>query len=321
MAREESNPQSMNNTTPKPHTPATQLYMRVAVVLAVLTSIGFTWLVLAAGALKLNIVNMLVQVLVVAIIATLLWIVIRRFRRTRQELQVARANAEDEAVLLRKRSAFIYEASSKLSAKLANFEEAISGLDANDKNAGPLKNKTAELRELLNKLDTIGKLEANMALTSSTRVDAAKLLDEVAVSYQDKFLALGASLQLSGPESVIVSGDQEMLKQVFIAIIDNAAKFVPQNTGLLDIECQVRRHKMIITFTDNGPGVEASKLPELFQPFSRTDGVMAFNRQGQGLSLYISRLCVEIMGGGIDLQSSVGSGTTVTVILPTKKAQ
>lgn len=306
---------------PTPNTPASQLYLRAAVVLAVLMSIGFTWLVLAAGTLKLNIVNMLIQVLVVAIIATLLWMVIRRFRRTRQELQVARDNAEQEAVLLRKRSAFIYESSSKLSSKLADFEQAIAGLDENDKNAGPLKKKTAELRELLNKLDTIGKLEANMALTSTTQLDAAKLLDEAAVSYQDKFLALGASLQLVGPDSVIVSGDEAMLRQVFIAIIDNASKFVPQNTGLLDIQYQVRRRKMIITFTDNGPGIEASKLPELFQPFSRTDGVMAFNRQGQGLSLYISRLCVEIMGGSIDLQSSPGSGTTVTIILPTKKAK
>jgi signal transduction histidine kinase len=306
---------------PTPNTPASQLYLRAAAVLAVLMSIGFTWLVLAAGALKLNVVNMLIQVLVIAIIATLLWIVIRRFRRTRQELQVARANAEDEAALLRKRSAFIYEASSKLSSKLASFEQAIAGLDENDKNAGPLKKKTAELRELLNKLDTIGKLEANMALTSSTKIDAAKLLDQAAVSYQDKFLALGASLQLSGSESVIVNGDEEMLKQVFIAIIDNAAKFVPQQTGLLDIEHHVRRQKMVITFTDNGPGIEASKLPELFQPFSRTDGVMAFNRQGQGLSLYISRLCIEIMGGSIDLQSSPGNGTTVTITLPVTKTK
>ena len=311
----------MNDATSSPKIPVSQLYARATVVFAVLLSIGFTWLVLAAGTLQLNVVNLLIQILVVAIIVTLLWIVIRRFRRTRQELQVARENAEKEAALLRKRSAFMYEASSKLSSKLAQFEKAIAGLDENDKNAGPLKKKTAELRALLNKLDTIGKLEANMALTSSTTIDAAKVLDQAAVTYQDTFLALGASLKLTSPDSVVVRGDEEMLKQVFISIIDNASKFVPQNTGLLDINAEVRRKKMIITFTDNGPGIAADKLPELFQPFSRTDGVMAFNRQGQGLNLYISRLCIEIMGGSITLDSSPGNGTTVTITLPVAKTK
>ena len=305
--------------SPTPNTPASQLYIRATVMFAVLLSIGFTWLVIVAGALRPNIVSMLIQGLVVAIIASLLWIVIRRFRRTREELQIAREAAEQEAVLLRKRSAFIYNSSSKLSAKLATFEQAIAGLDANDKNAGPLKKKTAELRNLLNRLDTISKLEANMALTSTTTIDAALLLDNAATSYQAKFTATGAKLQVVGPDSVMVDGDAEMLRQVFIAIIDNAAKFVPPQTGLLDIEYSVRHRKLYITFTDNGPGIPADKLPELFQPFSRTDGVMAFNRQGQGLSLYISRLCIEIMGGSINLSSQDGAGTTVTIELPLAK--
>lgn len=303
----------MNSTA---NTPASQLYIRAAVVLAVAASLGFTWLVIVAGALRPNIVNMLIQALVVAIIASLLWVVIRRFRRTRQELQVARENAEKEAVLLRKRSAFIYGASSKLGDKLTAFEKGIAGLDPNDKNVGPLKNKTAELRDMLDRLSTISKLEANMALTSTVTIDAAKLLDEAATKYQQTFTAQNAALQVTGPDSVMVEGDAEMLHEVFVAIIDNAAKFMPQQGGLLDITYSVRRHKLYMTFTDNGPGVAADKLPQLFQPFSRIDGVMAFNRQGQGLSLYISRLCVEIMGGHITLNSKEGSGTTVTVELP-----
>lgn len=298
------------------NTPASQLYIRAAIVLAVAASLGFTWLVVVAGALRPNIVNMLIQALVVAIIASLLWVVIRRFRRTRQELQAARENAEKEAVLLRKRSAFIYGASSKLSDKLTAFEKGIASLDPKDKNVGPLKNKTAELRDMLDRLSTISKLEANMALTSTITIDAAKLLDEAATQYQQKFMAQKAALQVSGPDSVLVEGDAEMLREVFIAIIDNACKFMPQDGGLLDITYSVRRHKVYMTFTDNGPGIAADKLPQLFQPFSRIDGVMAFNRQGQGLSLYISRLCIEIMGGHIALSSKQGSGTTVTIELP-----
>ena len=122
-----------------------------------------------------------------------------------------------------------------------------------------------------------------------------------------------------GPPSVLVDGDAEMLREVFIAIIDNAAKFMPAQAGLLDIAYAVRGRRVTFVFTDNGPGIAADKLPELFQPFSRIDGVMAFNRQGQGLSLYISRLCIEIMGGTIALSSQEGKGTTVSVQLPLAK--
>lgn len=303
----------MNST---PSTPASQLYIRAAVVLAVILSLGFTWLVAVAGALRPNLVNMLIQALVVAIIGSLLWLVIHRFRRTRQQLQTARELAEAEAVLLRKRSAFIYNSSSKLSRKLADFEAGIAGLDPKDKHVGPLNKKTAELRELLNRLGTISKLEANMALSSTTTVDAASLLDQAAAQYQAKFTAASAKLQINTPGKVMVEADAEMLKEVFIAIIDNAAKFMPAKDGLLDIVASRRHGKLYITFTDNGAGIAADKLPELFQPFSRIDGVMTFNHQGQGLSLYLSRLCVEIMGGRIDLSSQAGKGTTVVIELP-----
>jgi signal transduction histidine kinase len=303
----------MNETV---STPMSQLYMRAAIVLAVVVSLGFTWLVIVAGALKPNVVNMLIQALVVAIVASLLYVVIRRFRRTRQELQAVRDNAEKEAALLRKRSAFIYEASSKLSDKLATFEAGIAGLDPNDKNAGPLIKKTTELRDLLERLETISKLEANMALTSTATVNAAAELDKVAAAYQSKFEAVGAKLQLTAPEEALVDGDAQMVRDVFEAVVDNAAKFMPSQGGMLDISAEIHRGSLTTTFTDNGPGIAADRLAELFQPFSRVDGVMAFNRQGHGLSLYISKLCVEIMGGTITLNSQEGSGTTVVITLP-----
>lgn len=306
---------------PTSSTSANQLYIRAMVVLAVVLSLGFTWLVIVAGALRPSLVNMLTQALIVAIIASLLWLVIRRFKRTRQALQVARDNAEKEAALLRKRSAFIYAASDKLSAKLASFEAGLAGLDPQDKNAGPLLAKTDELRTMLHRLEMISKLEANMALTSTTTIDAVTKLATACQAYEKQFSAKGAKLQLAGPKHVLVEGDAEMLHEVFVAIIDNAYKFVPDQTGLLDIVYSTKRHKMYITFTDNGPGIAEGKLAELFKPFSRTDGVMAFNHQGQGLSLYISRLCVELMGGHINLTSQEGSGTTVAIELPLAKGR
>lgn len=302
---------------PSVTTPTSQIYVRIAIVLAVVLSIGFTWLVLIAGALQPNIVNMLTQGLVVAVVVALLVLVIRRFRNTRANLMVARKNAEDEAALLRDRSAFMYAASERLSKKLAVFESNLNGLDPNDKNAGPLLAKTAELRHMLDRLETISHLEASMALTSKSQADAQVVIDGVANDYQARFTQKAATLQVSGSGITDVMMDPSTLKEVFASIVDNAYKFMPESGGLLDIVYTGSHGRFTIRFTDNGSGIDPAKLPELFKPFSRTDGVMAFNRQGEGLSLYLDKLCVEIAGGTITLDSKPDAGTTVTIELPT----
>lgn len=302
---------------PQVTTPTSQIYIRAAIIAAIVLSIGFTWLVLIAGALRPNLINLLTQVMIVAIVVALMIIVIRRFRNTRANLMVARKNAEDEAVLLRDRSAFMYAASERLSKKLAGFEAHLSGLDPDDKNAGPLIAKTAQLRHMLNRLQTISRLEASMALTSNSQADAQVVIDEVATSYQSRFTQKGATLQVSGSGITDVMIDPSTLKEVFASIVDNAYKFMPESGGLLDIIYTGVHGRFNIRFTDNGSGIDPTKLPELFKPFSRTDGVMAFNRQGEGLSLYLDKLCVEIAGGSITLDSKPDAGTTVTIELPT----
>jgi len=297
-------------------TPVSQLYLRATVLLAVAVSIGFSWLVLAAGALKPNLVNSLTQLLIIILIISLLVIVVRRFHQTREHLMIARKNAEDEAALLRQRSAFMFSASDGLSKKLAVFEAGIKGLDPADKYAAPLFKKTAELRRMLDRLETISRLEANMVLTSKTIADVNDVLDAVAKQYQDQFASRGATLQVSGTGPVDVAIDPTTLQEVFASIVDNAAKFMPPQGGLLDIVYKGSRNHLSVSFTDNGEGIDSAKMPELFKPFSRTDGVLQFERQGQGLSLYIDKLCVEIAGGHIVLESKKGAGTTVTIVLP-----
>lgn len=297
-------------------TPVSQLYIRASVVLAIAASIGFSILVVIAGSLRPNIVNILTQVLMVAVIVALLVIVVRRFQQTRQRLELARKHAEDEAALLRNRSAFMFEASDKLMNKLSTFETNLKGVDPKDENAAPLYKKTAELHHLLDRLETISHLEASMALTSKSFADVDSVLDEVAKEYQPQFAAKQATLQVSGDGETDVTIDASTLKQVFASIIDNACKFVPDHGGLLDITYHKKGHMMRIVFTDNGSGIDPAQLPHLFKPFSRTDGVMTFDREGQGLSLYVDKLCIEIVGGTIKLESKQGAGTTVTIDLP-----
>lgn len=288
-------------------------YIWLAIVLAVAASLGFSWLVAAAGALQPNLVNLLIQIIIVAIIGSLLLLVIRRFKRTRSNLELARQNTEAEASLLRKRSAFIATASQTLSDKLGRFEQLAKQIPDDASHTKPLKQSTAKLRHLLNRLETISRLEANMVLTSKQSVVINDVVKTVLERQQAALKAKNITLAVQGDVRTSVVADATTVEQILDSIIDNAIKFSAANGGTIDIRWHRRGRHVEVICTDNGVGIEATKIPQLFKPFSRADGVMAFNNEGQGLSLYIDKLCVEMMGGGIDLQSSVGKGTTITL--------
>ena len=72
-------------------------------------------------------------------------------------------------------------------------------------------------------------------------------------------------------------------------------------------------NKVIITIQDNGPGIPADKLKDVFRPFYTTKA------EGTGLGLYITKQLVEKIRGQIDVHSEVGQGTIFTVVLPACK--
>jgi signal transduction histidine kinase len=73
---------------------------------------------------------------------------------------------------------------------------------------------------------------------------------------------------------------------------------------------QYEKGQVLITIQDNGPGIPAEKLKNVFHPFYTTKA------EGTGLGLYITQQLVEKIHGRIDVQSAVGVGTTFLVLLP-----
>ena len=73
---------------------------------------------------------------------------------------------------------------------------------------------------------------------------------------------------------------------------------------------------MAVRISDQGIGIASADVPHVFDPFRRTAGALKTNAQGVGLGLYIVREFVGLLGGTIDVQSALGSGSTFTVRLP-----
>lgn len=115
--------------------------------------------------------------------------------------------------------------------------------------------------------------------------------------------------------------DETKVHEIFLNILSNAVKYTPDG-GTISIEMEeedsekegYRNYKTIIT--DSGIGISEEFLPHIFDSFSREKTVTENKIAGTGLGMGITKEYVELMGGTIDIQSKLGEGTKVTIIIP-----
>lgn len=106
----------------------------------------------------------------------------------------------------------------------------------------------------------------------------------------------------------LVSADRTRIKQVLINLLSNAVKY-NRPDGTVVVQCLPSSNgRLRITIKDTGDGMSPGQLAQLFQPFNRL-GQEAHVGEGTGIGLVVSKRLVELMGGTIDVQSTVGGGS------------
>jgi signal transduction histidine kinase len=131
-------------------------------------------------------------------------------------------------------------------------------------------------------------------------------------------VTLHCSLPASLSSLHTFQADPHRLLQVLNNLLENAIKY-SLGGGHVELIVQTAGNdQRSVTFTvrDEGIGIPATQKAHLFQPFSRVENARTRQVQGAGLGLYITSLLVQAMHGSIELTSSEGNGTTVSVSLP-----
>jgi two-component system NtrC family sensor kinase len=116
-----------------------------------------------------------------------------------------------------------------------------------------------------------------------------------------------------GEELQMVEMDVPRIKQVFLNIINNAV-YAMKDGGSLTIRTTAASEAVRIAFEDSGPGIPPDVLSRIFDPFFTTKPEVS----GTGLGLSVSLGIVQSHGGTIDVDSTVGKGSTFTITLPRK---
>ncbi len=165
------------------------------------------------------------------------------------------------------------------------------------------------MQRLIDDLISLSRIEAERHSTPRDTVDLAPLIAETAASFID------APIQFGMNDVPPVIGDRMQLSQVLHNLIGNAIKYgqagAPVRVLLDRVENMVR-----LQVVDQGEGVAPEHLPRLTERFYRADASRSRALGGTGLGLAIVKHIVERHRGRLTIASQIGTGTTVTVLLP-----
>jgi len=171
------------------------------------------------------------------------------------------------------------------------------------------------LHALINDLLDISKIEAGRFEIDAAPFSLHALLDRVQRLMQPRAEAKGLLLEFTRSAALPdgVRGDAQRLEQALLNLLGNAIKFT--ETGAVRLRATAEPGLETLTFAveDTGIGIAPSRREAVFEPFAQGDGSVTRRYGGTGLGLSITRSLARLMGGGIDVQSTPGIGSTFTL--------
>ncbi len=142
------------------------------------------------------------------------------------------------------------------------------------------------------------------------------IIDQIATLASSKQITLTNSIA----DDLTIRGDIDLLIRLFLNLLDNAIKYSPVE-GQVMVVAESKDQEVVVSISDNGPGIPAEHLPYLFERFYRVEGDRSRSRQddghdGAGLGLAIAREIARVHGGYITVESTIGQGSSFMVHLP-----
>ena len=190
-------------------------------------------------------------------------------------------------------------------------EEVMQGLTIIQKEAGRLTRMVEELLDF-------ARIESGRMKLEVENFDLSIELYEAVYMYEN--LLQKSGIRLNYDEDVeanyFVNGDRHRMKQVFLNILDNAAKYGGDGKRI-DIRLVRDGGNLVATVRDYGQGIPEAELPFVKEKFYKGSS----KQRGSGIGLAVTEEIVVLHGGTLDIASAVGEGTTVTVTLPSAKAE
>jgi len=221
------------------------------------------------------------------------------------------------------KSDFVATASHELRSPLTSIKGFVELLGRSDslgererEFVGVILQSTDRLVDLVNDLLDVARLEAGRMEVHPRLFDLAELVREVAGLMGPRISEKDQRLELDLPPGLPRAlADSVRVRQILTNLVSNAHQYTGEG-GRITVTADQVGDNLEVSVADNGRGMTQEDLDRVFDRFVRRDD----GGTGTGLGLSIVRSLVDLQGGSIDVKSTVGEGTTFTVVLPAEPA-
>jgi signal transduction histidine kinase len=243
------------------------------------------------------------------------------FNEMAEELQ-RRAGERDE--LDRMKDEFVLTASHELRSPLTSVQGFAELLLLEREKLTPSQAETVEvildntrhLVRLLNDLLDLARSDAGRLTIRPVPTDAASLVEDAVRTMRAQFDARRQELsQEIEPSLPQLEADRDRIRQVLVNLLTNANEYCPEGAGI-QVKVRPVGAEVEIDVIDDGPGIPEQQLEHIFERFTRGDAGETQRVGGTGLGLAISKSLIELHGGTIEAESTLGRGSTFRLRLP-----
>lgn len=186
-----------------------------------------------------------------------------------------------------------------------------------DKYIRTIYNKANDMDRLIDELTFYSKIDTNKIPYTFSKINVSSYfkdcIDEVGLDLESQNIELGYFNYVD--EDVLIIADAEQMKRVINNIISNSIKYLDKKRGIINIRIKDVGDFIQIEIEDNGKGIAAKDLPNIFDRFYRTDSSRNSSKGGSGIGLSIVKKIVEDHGGKIWATSKEEIGTEIHFVL------
>jgi two-component system phosphate regulon sensor histidine kinase PhoR len=180
-----------------------------------------------------------------------------------------------------------------------------------------IRENARRLNRLVDDLLVLSDVELGETKLDLEGLDIADILERalmlIAAKAFVKNVSIGTDLS---PALPLIHADRDKAVQILLNVLDNAVKFTPEGGQILIRASEEKKDFMTVRITDTGPGIPKSEIPRLGERFYRVDKMRSRDMGGTGLGLSIVKHLMKAHAGEMEIESTPGKGTTVSLNFP-----
>ncbi|PYK11232.1 MAG: hypothetical protein DME65_07790 [Verrucomicrobia bacterium] len=179
-----------------------------------------------------------------------------------------------------------------------------------------MERHSKRLQRLVDDLLSLAQLESSQATLELSAVRVDELFNNLIRDWKEKLAAKKLKVIVDlNPQALILHADGTRLEEVLYNLLDNAVKFSREN-GQIHLRATRRDSDIVLSVSDDGLGIGKEHLPRIFERFYRADKARSRELGGTGLGLAIVKHIAQLHRGWVEVESELGHGTTMRVVLP-----